>query len=96
MEDIEGIYYFIKDGLKDSWKHYEYAKKAHMHNNIEVVKYHIEEGLYRIERIRVADKLFRKLVMEHSNDLDDLSKLMYEDVIMDAEYLEQRFHKIKL
>lgn len=97
IEDLEGIYYFIRDGLKDAWKHYDYAKKAHMHNNIEVARYHIEEGLYRLERINVADKLFKKIIMNMENkDINDLTKLMYDDIISDAEYLEQRFHKMKL
>lgn len=97
MEDLQGLLYMIKDHLKDGWKHYEYAKKAHCNNHMEIVKYHVEEGLLRIERMKVADKLFKKYVPEMmpNANKDEFWKSMYDDLIEEAEYLEQCLIKMK-
>lgn len=96
MEGLHGLLYMIKDHLKDGWKHYDYAKQAHCDGDMELYRYHVEEGMLRIERMKVADKLFRKMVSEKMPNIkDDLWKSMYNDIIEDAEYLEQCFIKMK-
>lgn len=95
MTNMEGLYYFVKDGLKDSWEHNKYAKKAMESKDTEVAKYHIEEGLHRIERMKVVDRLFKKKMTEYKYEADSLFKMSYDDLISDAEYLEQCFIKMK-
>lgn len=95
MKILEGLLYIIKDHLKDGWEHYEYAKEAHCEKDDEVLRYHVEEGLHRIERMKVADKLFRKKLADMKYTPDELFKKMYDDIIEEAEYLEQCLTKMK-
>lgn len=97
MEDLKGVYYFIKDGLKDAWKHYDYAKKAHENKHMAIFKYHVDEGLHRIERMKVADRLFQQSLSEMKIEHKDMELVnaMYDDIIEDAEYLERCLMKLK-
>lgn len=97
MIRLRNMWYEIKDHLKDAKKQYEFAEDAHELGDTELAKYHIANGLERIEMMKSADKMFNRLAKEHVSDKGDntLWKAMYKDTIEEAEMLEQCFIKMK-
>lgn len=101
MRDIKNMWKSIKDGLKDSKYCYEYAKDAYDDENREAMKYHIETGLERIEMMKGADRLLRKMAdnLETENGTSEKHKMlwqeMYEWTIEEAENIENCLIKLK-
>lgn len=97
MKRLKNMWYEIKDHLKDAKKQYEFAEEAHELGDNDLAKYHITNGLARIEMMKQSDKMFHQLAAKHmgAKSEDSLWKTMYKDTIEDAEYLEQCLLKMK-
>ena len=98
VKHLSNLYKMIKDHYDDAYMHYEYAEEACEDGKMEFYRFHLEEGLSRIERMKNADRFFRKMASEHTAAKASehmLWKHMYDDLIEDAEELEEDFRRMK-